>query len=254
MRSRRHAVALFLALALAATPAAAQPDPSRILTGLWDGRVDIHTTWWPGQDTRLFIHQVSPVVNSHWTGKAYYLAPRLRLVVDLEGDAFGDVVTVRFPVLSHAMFRLTVTPVRREPMLIGAFRYNGGYPPTGYTVYLSKVSPGAKMATPGFLGTWIGAWENPPGERQIDTALVVEKIDGASAKAVYLWGTAPQLGINAPGQFLVTGKVEAGDTLRLDLPNGAQVVYRLAADSQTLAGEYTGLRGVGRGALQRVTP
>lgn len=253
MQPTRAVATLLLGLLLAPFPVAAQPDPPRILTGLWDGRVDIHVTSWPGPDCRLFFYQVSPAVAARWSGKAYYLSPRLRTVINVEGDAFGDVVTVRFPVLSYAMVRLAVTPVRNEPMLIGAFRYNGGVP-IGVTMYLSKVKPGAKMATPGFLGTWLGAWENPAGEHQIDTALVVEKTDGASVKATYLWGTAPQLGINAPGQFLVTGTIDAGDTLRISLPTGAQVVYRLSADQQTLAGEHTREGRVGQGLFRRVPP
>lgn len=253
MQPTRAVATLLLGLLLAPFPVAAQPDPPRILTGLWDGRVDIHTTWWPGPDCRLFIYQVSPAVDARWSGEAYYLSPRLRTVINVEGDAFGDVMTVRFRVLSNAMVRLSVQSVRNTEMLIGTFRYNGGIP-IGYTTYLSKVKPGAKMSQPGFLGTWLGAWENPAGEHQIDTALVVEKTDGASVKATYLWGTAPQLGINAPGQFLVTGTIDAGDTLRISLPTGAQVVYRLSADQQSLAGEHTREGRVGQGVLRRVPP
>ena len=68
---------------------------------------------------------------------------------------------------------------------------------------------------------------------------------------MYLWGIAPQLGINAPGQFLVTGTIDAGETLRLDLPNGAQVVYGLSADQQELAGEFTREGRVVRGVFKR---
>lgn len=252
MQPTRAVTTLLLGLLLASGPVAAEPDPPRILTGLWDGRVDIHTTWWPGPDCRLFFYQVSPAVDARWSGKAYYLSPRLRIVINVEGDAFGDVVTVRFPVLSYAMVRLAVTPVRNEPMLIGSFRYNGGVP-IGVTMYMSKVKPGANVPRPGFLGTWIGSWESPAGG-EIDTALVVEKTDGASARAVYLWGTAPHLGINAPGQFQVAGTLDGADTLRLELPTGAQVLYRLSADQQTLAAKHTREGRVGRGVLRRVPP
>lgn len=250
MSSTRAAAVVLLALSVAAAPVWAEPDPARILTGLWDGRVDIHTTWWPGPDCRLFFYRVSPVLNSRWTGKMLYLSPRLRQVIDVEGDAFDSVVTVRFRAWSVAMVRLDVTPVRKKPMLIGSFRYNEGKP-NGFPVYLSKMDPGAGAERPGFLGTWIGAWENRAGERLIDMALVVEKMDGASAKTVYLWGSAPQLGVNAPGQFQVTGALEGDDTLRLVLPNGAQVTYRLSPDEQKLAGEHSRDGRVTRGVLER---
>ena len=114
---------------------------------------------------------------------------------------------------------------------------------------ITAPAPNMPKEAAAFSGTWVGLWEG-----KLEHTLVVEKIEGASATTVYSWGTEPSWGINRPGFTRQTGTIEPGGLLRVKLANGAEVVYKLAPDQQSLNGQYT-LRGnVTLGAFRRPQP
>lgn len=101
-------------------------------------------------------------------------------------------------------------------------------------------------ATAGFGGTWVGNWE-----RTLDHTLVVEKIEGATASIIYSWGRALSWNIDTPGFSRVTGTI-SGDLLRATLANGADVVYKLSADQQSLDAQYIRQGRLTLGKLSRL--
>lgn len=180
----------------------------------------------------------------------FFLDSRLRgLATEAEADVFGEIVTVRFyvpdPVI--AKVSLGLKPIAGDVRLLGTFRYSV-MPPSGFHMLVSRVRPQSTVAaTAGFVGTWIGRWQG--GQ---DGGLVVEEGDGPSVRATYFWGVAPLIGIRYPGGVVVRGASVADDTLRLELPNGAQVRYRLSPDQGTLSAEYSRQGRVSRGVFERV--
>lgn len=89
----------------------------------------------------------------------------------------------------------------------------------------------------GLAGKWTGYWARPDG--RLNHVLVVEEINGSTAKVVYAYGaliTSQGGGID-PGWFRTTGNIDANGQLSLNLRAGQQAVYRLQSDG-SLKGSY----------------
>ncbi|KKU14458.1 MAG: hypothetical protein UX23_C0016G0001 [Parcubacteria group bacterium GW2011_GWB1_45_9] len=82
-------------------------------------------------------------------------------------------------------------------------------------------------------GMWVGVWSGA-----MDSVLVVEEVGITSAKTIYAFGTAPQWGITRPEWYRVQGEL-ANDTLKLKLPNGRTVTYRMV-EANELKATYEG--------------
>jgi len=100
----------------------------------------------------------------------------------------------------------------------------------------------------GFAGVWTGKWSG-----DVDTALVVEQIDGRTARVVYSWGASHRArgGPDKPGFQRVDAQIADDGTLRVSLRNGATAIYQLSADGRSLSGQYFRHRYRADGTFQR---
>ncbi len=89
--------------------------------------------------------------------------------------------------------------------------------------------------------TWLGTWEGQYKQGFLDTALVVEKIDGDKASTVYKWGTSQAWGIRQPGEQKLEAKLLDDKTMQIEIPNNsgigiwATVTYTLQDDGNVTA-------------------
>src|SRR5207248_3405356 len=98
-----------------------------------------------------------------------------------------------------------------------------------------------------YSGAWTGKWVGGRAH-----TLIVEGIEGRSARLVYSWGAG---GRNSeqpdPGFRRVIAEVGDDGSLRAAMQNGATVVYRLSPDHRSLSGEWLRNQRRFEGVFQR---
>lgn len=86
----------------------------------------------------------------------------------------------------------------------------------------------------GLTGIWTGKWGN-----DLDITLIVEEVNGRTARVVYSWGVSPRIqGPDKPGFQRVSADIDNDGTLRVSMRNGATALYRLSQDGRSLSGQY----------------
>ena len=104
-------------------------------------------------------------------------------------------------------------------------------------VDIAPVPGDAAPSAAALSGSWAGRWQDTQDYRiSIDHRLVVQKFNGADVQLIYAWGE--QVRGPAPGYAFLIGKLDENGAIRLDLRNGAQVVYRASGDGR-IFGDYT---------------
>lgn len=118
-------------------------------------------------------------------------------------------------------------------------------PPLPFEMKVTAPASDLRRDVAGFSGKWVGLWEST-----LQSILVVERIEGDKATAIYSWGVSPSWGINRAGFVRFNGTIENG-VLHGRLPNGAEVAFRIGPELGSLAGQYVRQGNVVSGFFRR---
>ena len=128
------------------------------------------------------------------------------------------------------------------------FEYAGAFeamdPPLPFDLAIAGTTPETAGATADLIGVWTGRWNGV-----LPHTLVVESIDGDTAKVVYAWGRSTQWKVEKRGWRRLTGELHDG-RLTLSLSNAITASYRLQPNG-TLQADYTDGSRKRRAAMRR---
>ena len=137
-----------------------------------------------------------------------------------------------------------------DPAQSPAAGETGCQPPSATSKFL--LPSDLKVPSPGPAGParWLGAWQGTYAEDRRGLAIVVEKIDGATASIVYAVGSGPNRDLSMGYDRYAKARV-SDDTLTIDRGNGRSLELKLTADGNRVDGRHKSADGKLTLSLQR---